>query len=683
MINGLKITPYNHSKTQFIYFAGAQRPTNMSGNEQSIKKNKPEAAFPFQNPIKPKNKRGLGVLSDLSSSDIDLFTRTAYQKGVSNADLFKASLKALGLEFHVPKVTPVDSRTAQVGNTKVTTLIDGEQIFNKTLEHLKSAESSIQIEMFEFQNLTVDGGVWQTNGAEKVPGAKEQQKILSVLLAKKKSNPDMKIQIILDAHKWYIDGKGDKIKHYGNQDMIRYLKKHGIDVVPYPRGAQQGAVLQHVKSVIVDGKKAVVGGMNWGSHSAANHDACIAIETLPKKKASEVDNLMENFNKDWAFAWQRLGETRVIAGPLNEEEQKIYSGLNKEIKQENVDYHNLVSEFYDTSEARNRYKENRLSLIIPNPVENPKIRVLSTKPKELEFIGEMGEESTREFLMDKIGACKKLRAEVFVLTDKEVVETIIKRHKAGKLDVQILIDGGLIEIFPYCQNAYDKLRENGVPIRIYNADESIKQRLHSKWAVFDDKEIMIGSTNWSAMGLNQNLETGKRADYDLNTKEIDKQIKTLLKEARESEKELGLSEFVWDGSDDCYSKLKHTRAKLRNAIKKLNKEGESGVANVTIDKTTFSFVNDANLTQQSQLQTVLGYYDIIAKRHNAKETYKRGNNEITMVLESVNLAKNVLIKQFGRDWNHSFCKYDDLKKKVLPMRRPLEIITEAAKNLRK
>ena len=74
--------------------------------------------------------------------------------------------------------------------------------------------------------------------------------------------------------------------------MIKFLKNNNIDVVPYPRAAQQGANLQHIKLLIVDSKKAILGGMNWGSHSAVNHDACIALEKLSDKENSEIDNII-------------------------------------------------------------------------------------------------------------------------------------------------------------------------------------------------------------------------------------------------------------------------------------------------------------------------------------------------------------------------------------------------------
>ncbi|MBQ9688055.1 phosphatidylserine/phosphatidylglycerophosphate/cardiolipin synthase family protein, partial [bacterium] len=586
-----------------------------------------------------------------------------------------------------PQVAAVASKSAIVGNSKVTTLIDGGQYFKKAMEFVKGAKDSIQVEMFEFQNLSVDGKYWAQNGAETLPGAKEQQQLLWQIVKKKEENPDMKVQIILDAHKWHMEGKNNKVKHFSNQDMIKFLKEKNIDVVPYPKASQQGSSLQHIKLVIVDGKKALVGGMNWGTHSTANHDGSVAIETLPNKMNGEVDNLMAtHFNADWKFSWERIGSTELVQGPLNKEQQALYAGKNKEIKQEAVDYYNLLSEFYNTEEAKTRYKEGRLDLIKAVPLSAPAIKVLGTKPRELAVVGEKGLESSREYLMDKIKTCKKMRGELFVLTDKELVKTIIDRHKKGELDAKFIIEASIKQQFPYCENAYDELMEAGVPVRVYKANKDVNQRMHAKWAVFDNKEVMIGSTNWSSKGLNQNLGIGRRKDYVLATAEIDDRIIESFKQVRGNEEKLHLDEIKWDGTEKTYAQLKHRKNVLRQVYNALKK---SGYAKFELDGKDYEIMNNSRtITVKdekglvrdykykekgkdplSELRTVLGYYAIIQRRQLSKQRYSRGNNEVSVAFESPSLAKNVFIKQFDMDWDHSESEYEKIKDKVIPIKK--------------
>ena len=592
------------------------------------------------------------ALDDVSFFVANKIAMDANKMGISRTEYLMQKIKSLS---YIPQVPPVPSRSAIVGNTRATTLIDGEQIFDKTVEYVKSAKDSIQIEMFEFQNPKIDGHKWPANGSEVVGGYDQHVSLLPIIINKKKENPNLKVQIILDAHKWYINGNNERDRHYNNMDMIKYLKENDIDVVPYPRAAQGGAALQHVKLVAVDGKKLIIGGMNWGNHSNANHDACIALETLPDKKNSEVDNILEDiFNKDWKFSWQRLGRTKMVPGPLSEDEQELYKGLNKEIKQENIDYMNTVGVLYDNEEDKQRYDENDLSkldIIKRNPVSNPAIKILATKPRELAYVGEEGEESTRDYLLNKVKTAQKLRAELFVISDKEIIQNIIRRTKNGELDAKIIVDPSIIREFPYCNTAYQELVENGVNIREYRTDERINQRLHSKWAVFDDREVMIGSTNWSAMGLNQNLKKGEREDYELYTDKINEEIKEYLKTVAPIEKEVGLPPVNRKRLD--YKELYVRRAKLKKAIKDINQTGE---ATISLQKKEYHFTEK----DRPKLSTIKGYYKIMIDRNNAKEKYKRGNNEVAIAFEKPILA-NVFNQQFERDWKHSESEYEKIK----------------------
>src|SRR5574344_342170 len=97
--------------------------------------------------------------------DVSFFMATgiiqnANKAGLSVDQYLRMYLKPL---TYVPKVTPEKSRSAKIGDTKVTTLIDGEQIFDKTINYIKNAEKSIQVEMFEFQNLRIDAHKWPTD----------------------------------------------------------------------------------------------------------------------------------------------------------------------------------------------------------------------------------------------------------------------------------------------------------------------------------------------------------------------------------------------------------------------------------------------------------------------------------------------------------------------------------------
>jgi phosphatidylserine/phosphatidylglycerophosphate/cardiolipin synthase-like enzyme len=591
----------NFSNNNVISFGTARKDNNKTplSNLKDWQPQLPVIEHPIPNELKPvKMDHGLVLAQKLISYSNKL--------GISPDQYILRYIPHLA---PLPGVEPEPSVTANVGRTKITTLIDSEQIFEKTLEYVKSAEKSIQVEMFEFQNKDIDGKDWPSKGAEAKPGWEYQQKLLGALIEKKKENPALKVQVILDVHKWYIDGNGskerdfgfvdpaliekglvnkrDKYRKYANMEMIKYLKENGIDVVPYPRSNQQGAVLQHVKLLAIDSKKAILGGMNWGNHSSANHDVCVAIESREEKPGklyehTEVDNIIDEiFNKDWKYAWQRLGVTKLIKGPLTIDEQADYTRLKKKILAENIEYDQILGEIYNKPEYKNRYASGNLDIIEVKPVENPAVTVLTNKPRELASIGATGSESIGDYIKNKIKTANSLTAELFVLSHKEITNLIIDRYKEAQnggrpFEAKILISPDIIDEFPYCQKAYLSMLEAGVPIRAFKTLEAIDQRLHCKLAVFDNKDVVIGSANWSAVGLEQNIESGKRKDYQITNKEIDAIIVSEHKDTvQKIEKDFALpSVFNSEEGLFDYNLLKERKNSLKRELARVEEHQE-------------------------------------------------------------------------------------------------------------
>jgi phosphatidylserine/phosphatidylglycerophosphate/cardiolipin synthase-like enzyme len=67
------------------------------------------------------------------------------------------------------------------------------------------------------------------------------------------------------------------------------LRASGIDVVDYP---VRSRMIDHVKLLVVDAAVGVVGGINWGAGSAANHDFDVEV------RGPAVDNLARVFTRD-------------------------------------------------------------------------------------------------------------------------------------------------------------------------------------------------------------------------------------------------------------------------------------------------------------------------------------------------------------------------------------------------
>jgi phosphatidylserine/phosphatidylglycerophosphate/cardiolipin synthase-like enzyme len=97
-----------------------------------------------------------------------------------------------------------------------------------------------------------------------------------------------------------------------------------------------------------------------------------------------------------------------------------------------------------------------------------------------------------------IHAIRRVLAEVYTLTDPEVIAELVDAHRRGAT-VRVLLDPHQ----PYNQHGYEVLRAGGVEVRWYPVPRAAK--LHAKIGVFDGI-LVLGSANWTLSGLGVNHE---------------------------------------------------------------------------------------------------------------------------------------------------------------------------------
>ena len=314
-----------------------------------------------------------------------------------------------------------------------------------------------------------------------------------------------------------------------------------------------------------------------------------------------------------------------------------------------IEYMQKLGEIFNTPELRNRYANGDIDLIEVKPIENPAIQVLTNKPRELAVVGESGSETIGEYIKTRIKTASSLTAELFVLSHKEIINSVIERWKEAQsggrpFDAKILVSPDILDEFPYCQKAYLSLLEAGVPIRTFKTQEAINQRLHAKLAIFDNKDVIVGSANWSAVGLEQNVNLGQRNDYELTNKKIDEIIVSEHKEVVEAfERELGLrSVFDSEKGFVDYSLIKTRKQELKAALQRAEEEHDVKIMvpnGKEIDATEDNIV---------AVKRLLKRYKAIERLENSKEKYHRGNNECAIVFTSPKIAAN-FVKQFNKD----------------------------------
>ena len=105
----------------------------------------------------------------------------------------------------------------------------------------------------------------------------------------------------------------------------------------------------------------------------------------------------------------------------------------------------------------------------------------------------------REMLEGSLNRARhRVLAEVYTLTDAEVIAGLVAAHRRGAV-VRVLLDPNQ----PYNRHAYALLSAGGVEVRWYPVPRGAL--LHAKIGLFDG-ELVLGSANWTLSGLGVNHE---------------------------------------------------------------------------------------------------------------------------------------------------------------------------------
>jgi cardiolipin synthase A/B len=160
------------------------------------------------------------------------------------------------------------------GADRLLPLTDGPSAFAAIAGQLKSARRSIELELYEFQ---------RNDLATMVLDARHRGAAVAAI-----KDPSEK----------------------SSRSIWAQLEQAGVRVVAFP---VERLSIDHVKLLIVDGERAIVGGINWGTHSIYNHD----VDVLAAGPV--VKNLQRVFQQDLALA----GVPAVIPSPTADSQVQV------------------------------------------------------------------------------------------------------------------------------------------------------------------------------------------------------------------------------------------------------------------------------------------------------------------------------------------------------------------------
>ncbi|HVH66022.1 MAG TPA: phosphatidylserine/phosphatidylglycerophosphate/cardiolipin synthase family protein [Candidatus Acidoferrum sp.] len=159
-----------------------------------------------------------------------------------------------GIQAAVPGIV---AAPISLGSDQFLPLPDGATAFAAITDAIQSARRSIDLELYEFQRQDLAG-------------------------------------LLLDAHDRGVSVTAIKDPtERSSRSLWTELEEGGARVLAFPI---ERLTIDHVKLLIVDDARAIVGGINWGTHSSLNHDFDV-LATGPV-----VANLVRVFQQDLALA---------------------------------------------------------------------------------------------------------------------------------------------------------------------------------------------------------------------------------------------------------------------------------------------------------------------------------------------------------------------------------------------
>lgn len=375
----------------------------------------------------------------------------------------------------------------RAGN-KARLLINGEASFLERMKLIDEAQRSIYIQALIFKA--------DTTGYE----------VVDRLIERKRSNPDIDVRVIVDAY--------SNINDIDAQLMYFELMDGGIDVQGYEafylhwineinlEDWSAGNKRYHEKYWIVDGTKAIVGGMNIGNEYARIGDDPLLIwrdqdfyvegEVVRDIEIAFLDN----------FAYFSSVKDRW-PDPLNTDTYwESWRAIHPQLRE-------LVTASLEKRRGwvhRNHFPWDQSDLErrrIQSPLhDDVAIQFIRNRPR-------LGENWIDEEYRDRINAAQHsivIANAYFVPSDalkqslidaarRGVTVTVINNSKATN-DIPIITDAGRL--------SYRELIEAGVQIYEWHAEREGEGTLHSKYAVFDEEVAIIGSYNLDprSQGLN-------------------------------------------------------------------------------------------------------------------------------------------------------------------------------------
>jgi phosphatidylserine/phosphatidylglycerophosphate/cardiolipin synthase-like enzyme len=378
---------------------------------------------------------------------------------------------------------------ARTGN-KARLLINGEASFLERMRLIDEARRSIYIQALIFKADTV--------GYETVDR----------LLKRKRENPDLDIRVIVDAY--------SNIQDLDAQMLYFELMNGGIDVQGYEafylhwinelnvRDWAAGNKRYHEKYWIIDGERAVVGGMNVGNEYAriGTNPALIWRDQDVYLEGPVVRDIQEAFLGNFAYfdrvkqRWPDALSTDTYWEGWRDVHPQLRGLVSKSI-QKGQGWRRAKHLPWDPEDLMKRRVESPL-------LEGVKVQFIRNRPRLHEtwidqaYCGRINAARQSVVIFNAyVVPTPSLKRALIAAARRGVEVTVVTNSKATN-DIPIITDAGRLH--------YRELIDAGVRVYEWHGERAGEGTLHAKFAVFDGEVAIIGSYNLDPRSYGLNSE---------------------------------------------------------------------------------------------------------------------------------------------------------------------------------
>lgn len=369
-------------------------------------------------------------------------------------------------------------------------LINGEAAFLERLRLIDEAERSILVQALIFKADTTGGA------------------IADRLIARKREDPDLDIRVIVDAYA--------NIQDYDAQMLYFELIDAGIDVQGYEPFYLEwineidtddwaaGHKRYHEKYLVVDGERAIVGGMNIGDEYARVGDdpALIWRDQDVYLEGPVVADIAAAFDENYRTFRQIQARRPSIVEPDRywDAWRHVHPGLRRAVTRSL----GRDRSWRDTPRAPlDRADLTRRS--VSSPVhDDVTVRFIRSRPR-------LGERWIDEAYREQIDRARSsiVIANAYLIPTPGIREALLDAARRG-VAITLITNSRETNDIPLINDAgrvhYQALIEAGVEIYEWHAERHGEGTIHAKLAVFDRAVAIVGSYNLDPRSLALNSE---------------------------------------------------------------------------------------------------------------------------------------------------------------------------------